>query len=69
MPTGRSHATQMKQQREAAGHTIGTLAKKANVSDLTIQTLENGGATTTVEMQLIANALGVSLSTLGQIER
>lgn len=56
----------IKTQREAASHTITTLAKKANVSDGTIRTLENGGAVGVPESQRIADALGVSLATLGK---
>jgi DNA-binding XRE family transcriptional regulator len=55
-----------KAQRQAAGHTIGTLAKKANVSDRTIVNLENGGNCDPQEGQRIADALGVSLATLGE---
>lgn len=55
----------MKSQRESAGHTITSLAKKANVSDLTIRRLEGGGNIETHVAQQIADALGVSLATLG----
>jgi len=63
---GTTKLTNMKSQRESAGHTITSLAKKANVSDLMIQTLENGGNVETHHAQRIADALGVSLATLGQ---
>jgi predicted transcriptional regulator len=63
---GTSKLDSLKTQREAAGQTITGLAKKANVSDLTIKTLENGGNVETVVAQRIADALGVSLATLGQ---
>jgi DNA-binding XRE family transcriptional regulator len=53
-------------QRIAAGHTVTTLAKKANVSDWTIRNLEAGGNIETDIAQRIADALGVSLATLGQ---
>lgn len=63
---GTSKLDSLKAQREAAGLTITGLAKKANVSDLTVKTLENGGNVETVVAQRIADALGVSLGTLGQ---
>lgn len=53
-------------QRIAAGHSVTSLAKKANVSDVTIRTLENGGNVEPHLAQRIADALGVSLATLGQ---
>jgi transcriptional regulator with XRE-family HTH domain len=56
----------MRAQREAAGLTITGLAKKANVSDLTIITLENGGNVDVNVAERIANAMGVTLATLGQ---
>ncbi len=56
----------MKAQRDAAGLTITGLAKKANVSDQTIKVLENGGAVDVYASQRIADALGVSLVTLGK---
>jgi len=58
----------MKAQRELAGHTITTLAKKANINDATIQGLENGGAQNVDLTQRIADALGVTLATLGKRE-
>ena len=60
--------TNMQTQRVAANHSIGTLAKKASLSDFVIQQLENGGACTVVESQKISDALGVSLATLGKVE-
>lgn len=45
---------------------ISDLARKANVSDLTLRRLEAGGTTTPTETQRIADALGVSLATLGK---
>jgi ribosome-binding protein aMBF1 (putative translation factor) len=56
----------LKSQRESAGHSVTTLAKKANVSDLAIRRLEAGGNIENHEAQRIADALGVSLATLGQ---
>jgi DNA-binding XRE family transcriptional regulator len=61
-----SRLDQLKAQRESAGHTITTLARKANVSDLTIVNLQNGGNCDPQEAQRIADALGVSLATLGE---
>jgi predicted transcriptional regulator len=55
-------------QRVAAGHSITGLAKKANVSDWTIVTIENGGTVNVDASQRIADALGVSLVTLGKKE-
>lgn len=57
-----------KSQRLAANHTVTSLAKKANVSDLTINTLENGGAIDNAAAQRIADAFGVSLATLGKAD-
>lgn len=47
---------------------LGDLAKRANVSDLTLRRLEAGGNASVVETQRIADALGVSLATLGKTE-
>ena len=58
----------MRAQRLAAGHTITSLAFKANVSDLTIKQLEDGGNCDVHVSQRIADALGVSLATLGKRE-
>jgi transcriptional regulator with XRE-family HTH domain len=70
MPTGRSHLTNLKTQRIAAGMSIGDLAKKAGLSDLAIVNTEsNGGALNNHDAAKIAAALGVSLATLGQVER
>ena len=69
MPHYISKLTALKTQRVAAGLSIGDLAKKAGVSDWAIMNTEsNGGTLRTTEAQLIATALGVSLSTLGQVE-
>jgi len=51
-----------------AGHTIPSLAKKANVSDHIIVNLESGGNEQNHVVQRIADALGVSLVTLGKRE-
>ena len=56
----------MQAQRVVAGHSITTLAKKANVSDHTIVALENGDNVEPHVSQRIADALGVSLATLGK---
>jgi hypothetical protein len=59
----------LKAQRVAAGLSITRLAQKANVSDLLINRLEmtpKAGECSGVEAQRIADALGVSLATLGQ---
>jgi transcriptional regulator with XRE-family HTH domain len=64
MPHG-SRLDNLKAQRVSAGHSIATLAKKANVSDYTITRLENGGNVDNDVAQRIADALGVSLATLG----
>jgi DNA-binding XRE family transcriptional regulator len=56
----------MKAQRVAAGHSITTLALKAAVSDHTINALENGDNVEPHVSQRIADALGVSLATLGK---
>lgn len=53
-------------QRLAAGLTITGLAKKANVSDQTVKVLENGGWVDVYASKRIADALAVSLATLGQ---
>jgi transcriptional regulator with XRE-family HTH domain len=53
-------------QRISAGHSITTLAKKANVNDGTIRSIENGGTVEARDAQRIADALGVSLATLGK---
>lgn len=47
---------------------LGDLAKRANVSDLTLRRLEAGGNASVVETQRIADALGVSLATLGKTD-
>lgn len=53
-------------QRAIAGLDITGLAKKANVSDWLIRQLEAGGNCEGHESQRIADALGVSLATLGK---
>lgn len=66
MAKGHSKLDSLQAQRLSAGHSITTLAKKANVSDATVRVLENGGDIETHHAQRIADALGVSLATLGQ---
>lgn len=67
MPSSKgSRLDSLKSQRVAANHSITTLAKKANVSDLAIVRVEAGDSLDPPEMQRIADALGVSLATLGQ---
>lgn len=56
----------MASQRASASHSVTTLAKKANVSDFTIIRLENGGTADPTTSQRIADALSVSLATLGK---
>jgi predicted transcriptional regulator len=63
---GSSKLDSMRAQRLAAGHSISGLAKLANVSDWMIRSLESGGECETHHAQRIADALGVSLATLGQ---
>jgi DNA-binding phage protein len=53
-------------QRIAASLSITELARKANVSDWLIRQLEGGGNCEANESQRIADALGVSLATLGK---
>lgn len=66
MRGGTKKLDSLKTQRIAAGHTVSTLAKKANVSDKTINNLEAGGNDEPHVCQRIADALGVSLATLGE---
>lgn len=61
-----SRLDSLEAQRIAAGLTVTGLARKANVSDLLIRRLEAGGNCEGHEAQRIADALGVSLATLGQ---
>ncbi len=56
----------MQAQRVAAGLTITGMAKKATVSDQTVRVLENGGNVDVYASQRIADALAVSLATLGK---
>lgn len=66
MSKGTQKLDSLKAQRESAGHSITSLAKKANVSDWTIVNLEAGGNIDNHIAQRIADALGVSLATLGK---
>jgi transcriptional regulator with XRE-family HTH domain len=63
---GSSKLDNLRAERIAAGHSVARLAKMANVSDQTITQLENGGSSDDDAVQRIADALGVSLETLGQ---
>lgn len=61
-----SRLDSLKAQRIAAGLGITELARKANVSDRIVKTLEDGGNCDPHEAQRIADALGISLGTLGE---
>ena len=66
---GTSKLTALKAQRIAAGMSIGDLAKKAGLSDLVVKNVESNGANIqNHDAAKLAAALGVSLSTLGQVE-
>lgn len=56
----------LKTERLSAGHDVTQLAKKANVSDWAIRRAEAGAPLSVTESQRIADALGVSLATLGK---
>lgn len=66
MPSKASRLDSLKAQRAIAGLGITDLAKKANVSDWMVRQLEEGGNCEGHEAQRIADALGVSLVTLGE---
>jgi predicted transcriptional regulator len=61
-----SRADSLKAQRTSAGHSVSGLAKLANVSDVTITRLENGGTAMHYEVERIAAALGVTPATIGK---
>lgn len=61
--------TNMRAQRLVAGLSITEMARKANTSDWLIKQLEEGGNCEVHESQRIADALGVSLATLGKQDR
>jgi len=61
-------ADNLAEQRALAGHSVTSLAKVAGVSDWTIQRLEVGGHEENAVVQAIADALGISLATLGARE-
>ena len=61
--------TSLRAQRLAAGLSIGDLAKKSNTSDWLVKMLEEGGNCEVAESQRIADALAVSLVTLGKQDR
>lgn len=65
---GSQRLPSLKAQRLVAGQTITGLAKASTTSDLIIQRLENGGNCEGYEAQRIADALGVSLATLGKVD-
>ena len=56
----------LRAQRIAAGLSLGELAKKAKVSDQLLRGLEDGGNCEPHESQRLADALSVSLATLGK---
>ena len=56
----------LKTERLSAGYQVDDLARLANVSDNTIKQLEDGGTAELNVCQRIADALAVSLATLGQ---
>ncbi len=66
MPTHGHRLDNLRAERVNATLTVTGLAKKSNTSDHTIVMLENGGACEPYEAQRIADALGVSLVTLGK---
>lgn len=67
MGAGKGHRLDnLKSERLNATLTITGLAKKANVSDWCITNVEAGGNCEVYESQRIADALGVSLATLGK---
>jgi transcriptional regulator with XRE-family HTH domain len=71
MPGGHgSRADNLRAQRNAAGLTgdggLTGLAAKANVSVQLLKRLEDGGTAMPHEIQRIADALGISTSTLGK---
>lgn len=61
-----SRLDSLRSQRVSAGLSLGDLAKKANVSDQTVRCLEDGGNCDVHDAQRIADAMGVSLATLGE---
>lgn len=67
MSGGKGHRLDnMKTERLSAGLSIGDMARKSNTSDWLIRQLEAGGNCDGHESQRIADALGVSLATLGK---
>ena len=61
--------TSLKTERLSAGLSVSDLAKKATVSDWLVRQVEEGGNCEVYESQRIADALGVSLATLGKKDR
>lgn len=66
MPSKGSKLDNCTTQRVAAGLTLDGLAKKAGLNDFYVQQVEIGGNVEAYEGQRIADALGVSLVTLGE---
>jgi len=66
MPSKGHRLDSLQAQRLAAGLSVADMAKKANCSDWLIRQLEVGGNCEVAESQRIADALGVSLATLGK---
>jgi hypothetical protein len=65
---GSQRLDSLRAQRLAAGLTVTGLALKSNTSDRIVIRLENGGNCESYEAQRIADALGVSLATLGKAD-
>lgn len=63
---GSSKLDNLKAERVSAGLSVMELAKAANVSERTIYVLEDGGEEELHIVTRIADALGVTLVTLGQ---
>jgi len=60
--------TALQTQRAAAGHTLDSLSKKADVHPIWISRAEAGGDIDVVASNRIAAALAVSLATLGKVD-
>ena len=60
--------TNLNTERASAGHSIARLAQLATTSEWLLMMLEEGGTCTGDEAQRIADALGISLETLGKID-
>lgn len=66
MPSKAHRLDSLQTQRVSAGLSVSDLARKANTSDWLIRQLEVGGNCEAHESQRVADALGVSLATLGK---